>query len=143
MSQLRWSPRARRFVDVERDPSAVVFPSVVIYRLDDRLFFANSRYFRSRVREAVRGADEPVTTVVFDAESVTDLDTSGAEVLADLIAELKSEGIRFVLARSRVTFEKQLAKTGNDNVLPQQDRFPTVRAAVASVTGVDVEALDA
>jgi MFS superfamily sulfate permease-like transporter len=74
---LGWSPTAGRFVDVERHRDAIVFPGVISYRLDDRLFFANSRYFRSRVREAVRGAPYPVTTLVFDAESVSDLDTSG------------------------------------------------------------------
>ena len=62
---LGWSPRAGRFVDVERHHDAVVIPGLVIYRLDDRLFFVNSRYFRGRVRDAIRGAPYPVTTLVF------------------------------------------------------------------------------
>lgn len=135
---LGWSPKAGRFVDVERHHDAVVIPGLVIYRLDDRLFFANSRYFRGRVRDAIRGATYPVTSLVFDAESVTDLDTSGAQALADLVSELRGEGIHFVLARSRATFEAQLGTTGHDDVLPAQDRYPTVRAAVAAVTGVDL-----
>ena len=139
---LGWSPKARRFVDVERHKDAVVYPGVVIYRLDDRLFFANCRYFRTRVRDALRGAPYPVTTLIFDAESVTDLDTSGAQALAALVSELKDKGIRFVLARSRATFEEQLAKTGHDDALPREDRFPTVRAAVSAVTGVDLESSD-
>ncbi len=89
---LGWSQRAGRFVDVERHPDALVIPGLVIYRLDDRLFFANSRYFRGRVRDAIRGAPYPVTTLVFDAESVTDLDASGAQALADLITELRRRG---------------------------------------------------
>jgi len=137
---LGWSPTAGRFVAVDRHRDAVVFPGVVIYRLDDRLFFANSRYFRSRVHDAVRGAPYPVTTLVFDAESVSDLDTSGAQALADLVTQLRADGIRFVLARSRATFEEQLDRTGYADVLPPQDRFPTVRAAVASVAGVDLGA---
>lgn len=135
---LGWSQRAGRFVDVERHRDAEVFPGVLIYRLDDRLFFANSRYFRGRVRDAIRGAPYEVTTLIFDAESVTDLDTSGAQGLADLVTELRDEGVHFVLARSRSTFEAQLLSTGRDDVLPSQDRYPTVRAAVAAVTGVDL-----
>ena len=91
----RLEPHHRPILDVERHRDAVVFPGVIIYRLDDRLFFANSRYFRSRVREAVRGAPYPVTTLIFDAESVSDLDTSGAQALADLVYQLKDDGIRF------------------------------------------------
>jgi MFS superfamily sulfate permease-like transporter len=136
---LGWSPTAGRFVDVERHRDAVLVPGVVVYRLDDRLFFANCRYFRSRVRDAVRGAPPPVTTLVFDAEAVTDLDTSGAQAFADIVSELKDDGVRLVLARSRATFEEQLSRTGHDDVLPQQDRFFTVRAAVSSVAGVDLE----
>ena len=136
---LGWSPTARRFVDVERHRDAVVFPGVVIYRLDDRLFFANSRYFRSRVHDAVRGATDLVTTLIFDAESVSDLDTAGAQALTDVVAELKGGGIRFVLARSRATFEAQLSRTGLADVIPPEDRFPTVRAAASSVTGIDLD----
>lgn len=137
---LGWSPSAGRFVDVARRPRAVVVPGVVIYRLDDRLFFANCRYFRSRIREAVRGAPYPVTTVVFDAESVTNLDASGAQVFADVIEELRNRGIRLVVARTRVTFEQQLARLGTADILPAEDRFMTVRAAVTAVTGIDIEA---
>lgn len=138
---LGWSPSAGRSVDVERHPGAILVPGVVVYRLDDRLFFANSRYFRSRVGEALRGAPTPATTLVFDAESVTDLDASGAQVLADLVSELRADGIRFLLARSRATFEEQLDRTGHADVLPPEDRFPTVRAAVSSVTGEDLGSL--
>jgi hypothetical protein len=56
------------------------------------------------------------------------------------VSKLKDDGIRFVLARSRATFEEQLSRTGQDDVLPPGDRFPTVRAAVTSVAGVEMEA---
>lgn len=138
---LGWSAKAGRFVDVERHSEASVIPGLVIYRMDDRLFFANCRYFRGRVRDAIRGAPYPVTTLVFDAESVTDLDTSGAQALADLATQLRGEGIRLVLARSRATFEAQLSRTGRDDALPPQDRYPTVRAAVTAVAGVDFATL--
>jgi high affinity sulfate transporter 1 len=137
---LGWSQGTGRFVDVERHPDALVIPGLVVYRLDDRLFFANSRYFRGRVRDAIRGAPYPVTALVFDAESVTDLDTSGAQALADLIAELRGEGITFVLARSRAAFEAQLARSGHEDLLPPGARYPTVRAAVTAVSGVDLAA---
>ncbi|WCB92223.1 hypothetical protein DSM104299_00913 [Baekduia alba] len=31
----------------------------MVYRLDDRLFFANANYVKGRVREALRGAPSP------------------------------------------------------------------------------------
>jgi MFS superfamily sulfate permease-like transporter len=135
---LGWSPDVGRFVDVKRHRDAELFPGVVVYRLDDRLFFANCRYFSARVREAIGTAPHPVTTLVFDAESVTDLDTSGAQALAAVVVDLRADGVRFVLARSRTTFEEQLRTTGYEDLIPAEDRFATVRAAVSAVGGVDL-----
>ena len=49
----RLQPVGRR---VRCTPSAQVTPGVVVYRLDDRLLFANSRFMKGRIREAVAGA---------------------------------------------------------------------------------------
>jgi MFS superfamily sulfate permease-like transporter len=42
----------------------------LVYRLDDRLFFANASYVKGRVREAIHGAPTPVEWFVFDAEGL-------------------------------------------------------------------------
>jgi high affinity sulfate transporter 1 len=137
---LGWSPEQRRFVDVQRRRDAQVVPGVVVYRLDDRLFFANSRYFKARVREAVDGAPYDVTAVVFDAEAVTSLDTSGAEAVRVVVEELDGRGVSFAVARARAAFEQQVDRLGLSDVLPEERRFATVRGAVLAVSGVDFEA---
>lgn len=137
---LGWSVKDRRFVDVERRPHARVVPGIVVYRLDDRLFFANSRYFRTRVREAIAAAPYPVTAFVFAAESVTNLDASAAATLIELIDELRDRGVRFVLARPRSAFEDEASRFGLDEALPPENRFATVRAAVSAISGTDIEA---
>jgi high affinity sulfate transporter 1 len=138
---LGWSAEDRRFVDVQRRPRARIVPGVVVYRLDDRLFFANSRYFRTRVREAIRAAPYDVTAFVFDAESVTSIDASSAAILRDLVEGLHADGIRFVLARPRVAVEEQIDRFGLTDVLPTGERFTTVRAAVSAVSGIDIEGI--
>jgi high affinity sulfate transporter 1 len=140
---LGWSPTHHRFVDVERRQTAVLIPGVVVYRLDDRLFFANSTYFRSRVREAVNGAPSQVTAFVFDAEAVSSLDSSGAAALREMIGELAQRGIVFVVARSRAAFDDQLTSLGLEDVIPAEHRYTTVRAAVLGVSGIDPQSLTA
>jgi MFS superfamily sulfate permease-like transporter len=75
---LGWVPRLGRYADVSLHPSARTTPGIVVYRLDDRIFFANARYFRARVQEAVRGAPQPVYWLVFDAEAVTHADSTAS-----------------------------------------------------------------
>ena len=48
-----------------------VTPGVVVYRLDDRLFFANAQYVKGRVREAIHAAPTETSWFVFDAEAST------------------------------------------------------------------------
>jgi MFS superfamily sulfate permease-like transporter len=43
---LGWVNRLGRYADVSLHRSATATPGVVVYRLDDRLFFANARYFK-------------------------------------------------------------------------------------------------
>jgi sulfate permease, SulP family len=90
---LGWVERLGRWADVSVHRSARVVPGVVVYRLDDRLFFANQSYVTARVREAIRGADSPPHDLVVDAEGMTDIDSAGLEALGDLHDGLAQEGV--------------------------------------------------
>jgi SulP family sulfate permease len=107
-------------------------PGVVVYRLDDRLFFANVRYVRGRVLEAIQGTEYEVRTLVFDAEAITHVDSSGLQLLTDLQRSFKNDGIRLVLARVKSTVRAQFDRVGLSSDLGESNFFPTVRAAVDS-----------
>ncbi len=132
---LGWSARHGRFVDLEKDREGLLVPGVVAYRIDDRLFFANAHYFRARVEEAINANPTTVHAVVLDAEAVTHLDSSAAQVLREVIQDLADRGIRFVVARARSTFVDQIDRFGLGDVIGPDDRFATVRAAVREVSG--------
>jgi high affinity sulfate transporter 1 len=127
---LGWVERLGRYADVSLHPSARVTPGVLVYRLDDRLFFANARYFKGRVREAIRAAPAPVRWLVLDAEAITHTDATGLEALADVAKDLRRSEITLVLARLRTRMEEQLRAGGVLDVIPREHVYPTVRAAV-------------
>jgi MFS superfamily sulfate permease-like transporter len=132
---LGWVARLGRYADVSLHPSARVTPGVVVYRLDDRLFFANARYFKGRVREAIRAAPAPVTWLVFDAEAVTLADSTGLEALTDLTRGLRRDGITLVLARLRTRMLEHLEAAGVLDAIGRERVFPSVRAAVDACAG--------
>jgi SulP family sulfate permease len=119
-----------RFADVAQRPDARVTPGVVVYRLDERLFFANARYVMRRMREPVRGAPTATRWLVLDAECIAQIDSTGEEALGHLVDELHEDGVSLAVARMRTELQASL----DDAVLAAQigaDRFyPTVRAAV-------------
>lgn len=131
---LGWVERLGRYADVSVHPRARIVPGIVVYRLDDRLFFANATYVKGRIREAVDGAHDPVRWVVFDAEGITQIDATGNAALGELIDALKADGIGFAVARLktpiRVRFDdgKLTDRIGKDRF------YPTVRDAVEAVS---------
>jgi MFS superfamily sulfate permease-like transporter len=127
---LGWVGKLGRYGDVAVHRSAVVTAGVVVYRLDDRLFFANASYFKGRVLEAVRGASTETHTVVLDAEGVTHVDATGLAALEDLIDGLHDEGIDFSIARAKTPLAARLAESSLSGI----PLHPTVRAAVDAAT---------
>ena len=127
---LGWVPELGRWADVAVHADAVVTPGVVVYRLDDRLFFANTRYVRGRVREALRGAPSEPTALVLDAESMTDVDTAGLDLLGRLSEDLGRDGIALHVARMHATVAERLERTGVADRIGRGRFHSTVRAAV-------------
>jgi len=127
---LGWVERLGRYADVSLHRTARVTPGVVVYRLDDRLFFANARYFKGRVREAIRAAPAPVSWLVFDAEAVTHVDSTGLEALDRLAKDLRADEITLVVARLRTRMEEQFETGGVTETIGRERFYPSVRAAV-------------
>jgi sulfate permease, SulP family len=131
---LGWVERLGRYADVRLHPSATLAPGVLVYRLDDRLFFANAGYVRGRVREAIHGAPAPVGWLVFDAEALSHVDATGADALTELIGSLRREGITFVVARLKGPMRRTLREAGILQLIGEGHVYPTVRAAVQAAS---------
>ena len=127
---LGFDPVLGRFADVAAHPEARVEPGIVVYRLDDRLFFANARYVTGRMRQAVRGAPSPAHWLVLDAEGISHIDTTGMEALKNLVDELGDGGVALVVARMRTKLQGALGDAGLQTEIGVSRFYPTVRAAV-------------
>jgi sulfate permease, SulP family len=123
---LGWVEELGRYGDIAVHRSARVTAGVVVYRLDDRLFFANASYVKGRVLEAVRGAPTPTHAVVFDAEAMTHIDATGLAALEDLVDLLRKEGIELSIARGKTPLTARLTEGGLSGI-PLR---PTVHDAV-------------
>ncbi len=132
---LGWVERLGRYADVSVHSSATVVPGVVVYRLDDRLFFANANYVKGRIREAVDGAPGPVRWVVFDAEAVSQMDATGVAALGETIDALKAEGIGFAVARLKDPMRRVFDDARLIDRIGKDRFYPTVRDAVDAVSG--------
>jgi len=127
---LGWDEELGRYADVAVHRRAVQTPGVLVYRLDDRLFFANARYVKGRIREAIRGAPWEVRWLVFDAEAVTHVDVSGLEALGELVGDLHDAGIGLAVARLKTRPKQHFDDAGLTDAIGPDRFYPTVHAAV-------------
>ena len=127
---LGWVERLGRYADVRLHRSAKLVPGVLVYRLDDRLFFANVNYVQSRIREAIAGSPTPVHWLVFDAEGLNHIDATGIDLLTNLVESLRKESITFVFARLKSPMTDHLNDAGVLRLVGEDHLYPTVRAAV-------------
>ena len=130
--------RLDRYADVRFHPSATIMPGVLVYRLDDRLFFANVNYVQSRIREAIAGSPTTVDWLVFDAEGLSNVDATGVDFLIELIRSLRKEDITFVCARLKSPMVEHLTDAGVLDLIGDEHVYPTVHAAVADRPETDL-----
>jgi sulfate permease, SulP family len=127
---LGWVERLGRYADVSLHPSARVTPGAVVYRVDDRVFFANAGYVKGRVLEAVRGAPTPANRLVLDAGAITHIDSAGVAAIDELIDVLARDGITLAVARMKAPMRERFDAAGLTAAIGSQRFYPTVRAAV-------------
>jgi MFS superfamily sulfate permease-like transporter len=131
---LGWDERMGRYADVSVHRRARITPGVLVYRLDDRLFFANAGYVTGRIHEAVNGNPTPVHWLVFDGEALSHIDATGAGALADLIRSFQADGVTFLFARIKTPMRDTLEDAGIVELVGRDRLYPTVRAAVEAAS---------
>jgi high affinity sulfate transporter 1 len=119
----------RGYHDLRMYPEAEVPPGLVIYRFDGPLIFANARTFRDEVRVLAR-RDPPPRWILVAAEPMTDVDTTAADMLEELDAELEAAGIELVFAEMKDAVRQKIKGYGLEWQRDRKAFYPTVGSAV-------------
>jgi high affinity sulfate transporter 1 len=122
------------FRNTEGHPDYITFPGLVIYRFDSELFFANASLFCGELRRLADETSPPVRTILVDASAITHIDTTAADMLTGLIAELRAKGVDLALARVRGKLRAALERNGVLDDLGEQHVHFSLRTAVTAVT---------
>lgn len=87
--------------DMSRPPKTHTVPGIIMYRFDAQLYFGNASHFRERVLQLIDESETPVYWFLWDAETVTSVDSSAGQMLFGLIHELRARHIVFAVARMK------------------------------------------
>ena len=115
--------------DRELHPEAEELPGLVIFRFDAPLFFANARTFRDEIRRLAAAEPRP-RWIVIAAEPITDVDTTAADMLAELDEEVNAAGTSLVFAELKDPVRARLERYELIGPLDPDHFFPTLESAV-------------
>jgi high affinity sulfate transporter 1 len=124
------APGVKGYHDITRYPTAKQVPGLLLYRWDAPLFFANADTFRARIIDMADSAAAPLKWVVVAAEPITDVDTTAAEMIEELDAELTSRGIELCFAEMKDPVKDRIRRYGLVARIGHELFFPTIGVAV-------------
>ena len=116
--------------DLGRHPEARLVPGLILYRWDAPLFFANADLFREHVLDIVDHAPPPVRWLAVTSEPMTDIDTTAADMLDELITELARRGVELHFADMKGHVKDRLRTYGLYDRLGIDHFHPTVGIVV-------------
>ena len=116
--------------DITRYPDARQIPGLVLFRWDAPLFFANAELFKERVLDTAAKSPTPVRWFVVAAEPVTSVDVTAADIVAELVEELRAKGIELCFAELKDPVKDKLKRFGLLAQLGDTRFFPTIEEAV-------------
>jgi len=128
--------------DLRSYPDAEEVPGLVVYRFDAPLIFANAPTFRDDVRR-LAATDPPPRWIMVAAEPMTDVDTTAADMLEDLDAELNARGISLAFAELKDPVRHKIERYELTRSIDPTKFFPTVEVGVAAFRGRSTSTADA
>jgi MFS superfamily sulfate permease-like transporter len=130
----------RGYHDLRRHPGGRRVPGLVVFRFDAPLYFANAEHFRRRVEDVLAEEGTSARWLVIAAEPITDIDTTAAEILDELLDDLERRQVRLVFAELKGHSKDQLRRYGLYSRIGDEAFFPTLGRTIDAYvdqSGVD------
>ena len=123
-------PELKGYHDTIRHPEGRQVPGLLLFRFDAPLFFANAEVFRDAIHRALAAEPRSVRTIVLASEPITDVDSTAAEVLGEINAELQRVGIVLAFAEVKGPVKDKLRLYGLVAKIGEERFYPTLGLAV-------------
>lgn len=123
-------PDVRMYRDVRRHADAETFPGLLIFRFTSGLYFANSNHFADELKRHIAAADQPVSSVLVDAETINLIDTTSTEMLLKLHGDLERQGVTLGFARVRDAVRERMQAAGVVDAIGAERLYETITDGV-------------
>lgn len=105
-------------------------PGLILYRFGAPLYFANANLFHDHIQRLLATTDPPAEWFVLDSEAITDIDTTGAEALEQVLEMCKRSRVVFAVSRAHGSVPDLLERYGLMEEIGEERMYGTNRDAV-------------
>jgi SulP family sulfate permease len=105
---------------------------ISVVRFDGALFFANASYLDEQVAK-FRTEHPDLRYILLDAKGINEMDASGEEALAQLVARVRAAGLGFAMSGVKGQVMAVLRRTGLAGKIGVDSFYPTANIAVKAI----------
>lgn len=127
-------PGTNAFRNVKNHPTAETTPGVLMVRIDAQFYYGNVTFLKDTLKGLIADAAQPVHTVILEAASVNQLDSSAATALEEVLEELTDKDIRLCMANVKQPVKAVMDRAHFTDKLGEDQLFLDMDAALKSAT---------
>jgi len=129
-------PGTNTYRNVERNPDAQTEQGIVVFRVDESLYFANIAFFNEKVRRIVSEKDR-VRFLVLNFFPVNRIDSSAAHALKEIVSELRANGTNVSFAGVKGPVLDVMKKAALDKFVGEDNFYLEVHDAVQGAFAIN------
>ncbi|MFT5167343.1 MAG: SulP family sulfate permease [Saprospiraceae bacterium] len=123
-------PGKPHYKNIDRFKNLEVRKEVLILRFDARLYFANANYFKEIFEKEIENKGEALEVVIFDADSMNGIDSSGVSALEEVINDCTQRNLRFFMVGIKGPVRDILHRSGLVEKIGKDHVFFRIQNAV-------------
>ncbi|MFS4456368.1 SulP family inorganic anion transporter [Maribacter sp. 2304DJ31-5] len=109
----------------------IVRKDLLIVRFDSQIYFGNASFFKRELTKHIQAKGDGLKGIVLNAEAISYIDASGAQMLINVIHEAHKRGLRFYIAGAIGPTRDIIFNSGIINALQMEYLFVKTKEAVA------------
>lgn len=115
-------------------PEAKTIPGLLIFRFDAPIIFPNAAYFVSELHSCIESSETPVRKILVAAQQINQIDSTGSDHLARLLAELNGLDIELSFAEAKKGLRMMMVRTGLEEKVGTNNFYNSLSEGVEAFT---------
>jgi SulP family sulfate permease len=118
------------FRNLKNYPEATTYAGVIIIRIDAQFYFGNVSFLKTLLRKLEMESPSPLKTIIIEACSIAQLDSSADSVLNDIADDFKERNIELKFASVKIPVLRVMKASGLYDKIEERNFFMNIDDAV-------------